>query len=60
MSLGVLVIFCIAFDWARHSNLLMLLLVIAAARFVREGPRHQAVFAALLAVTWGLFELVPP
>lgn len=60
VSLGVLVIFCIAFDWARHSNLLMLPLVIAAARFVREGPRHQAVFAALLALTWGLFELVPP
>ena len=60
VSLGVLVIFYIAFDWARHSNLLMLPLVIAAARFVREGPRHQAVFAGLLALTWGLFELVPP
>jgi len=60
VSLGVLVIFCIAFDWARHSNLLILPLVIAAAQFVRVGWRHQLVFAGILALTWGLLELVPP
>ena len=58
--LGVLVIFCIAFDWARHSNLLMMPLVLAASRFVGAGTRHQLVFAAALALTLLLFWWVPP
>ena len=58
--LGILVIFCIAFDWARHSNLLMLPLVVAATRFCGAGARHRVVAAGLLALTLVLFWLVPP
>ena len=58
--LGVLVIFCIAFDWARHSNLLVMPLVLAASRFVGAGARHQLVFAAALGLTLLLFWWVPP
>ena len=60
VSLGVLVIFCIAFDWARHSNLLVLPLVLAASRFVAAGRLHQLAFAEMLILTFVLFELVPP
>ena len=58
--LGILVIFCIAFDWARHSNLLMLPLVLAARRFVQRGAMHRAVFAGWCGLTLLLFWLVPP
>jgi hypothetical protein len=58
--LGVVVIFCIAFDWARHSNLLMLPLVIASARFLQSGNAYRLVFAGLIGLTLFLFWLVPP
>ena len=58
--LGVLVIFAIAFDWARHSNLLMLPLVVAAVRFLRGGGRYRLAFAGLIGLTLMLFWLVPP
>ena len=60
VGLGVLVIFCIAFDWARHSNLLVLPLTLAAARFVGCGRLHQLVCAGVLALTLLLFWWVPP
>jgi len=46
--LGIGVILCIAFDWNRHSNLLVLPLVIASARFLRAG--HRLAYASLLAL----------
>ncbi len=58
--LGVLVIFCIAFDWARHSNLLMLPLVVAMTRFCSAGLVPRLVAGGLLVVTLLLFWLVPP
>jgi len=60
VGLGVLVIFCIAFDWARHSNLIILPLVIAATRFLGFGNLNRAVFCGLLVLTVFLFWLVPP
>jgi len=58
--LGVTAIFCIAFDWARHSNLLLLPLVLAATRFLQSGNRARFTFAGLLALSVYLFWLVPP
>lgn len=58
--LGILVIFCIAFDWARHSNLLMLPLVVASAHFLAQGNRYRAVFALFLGVSVLLFWWIPP
>lgn len=55
---GVLVIFCIAFDWARHANLVVLPLVLASVRFLAAG--HRAVYAALVALGALLMWLVPP
>lgn len=55
---GVVVIFCIAFDWARHSNLLVLPLVIASLRFLQAG--HRLAYAALLAFGVGLMLWIPP
>jgi hypothetical protein len=44
---GILGIFCIAFDWARHANLIVLPLTLASVRFLAAG--HRARFVGLLA-----------
>ncbi|MCB9877863.1 MAG: hypothetical protein H6835_09705 [Planctomycetes bacterium] len=48
--LGVLAIFCIAFDWARHSNLIVLPLVVAATSVLRGSWRNRAIFAGMIAL----------
>jgi hypothetical protein len=55
---GVLVIFCIAFDWSRHANLVVLPLVLASVRFLAAG--HRVVFAALVAAGALLMLWIPP
>ncbi|MCA3009250.1 MAG: hypothetical protein INH34_12820 [Phycisphaerales bacterium] len=55
---GVFVIFCIAFDWARHSNLVVLPLVLASLRFLAAG--HRALYAGLVALGCGLMLWIPP
>lgn len=55
---GVLAIFCIAFDWARHSNLIVLPLTVAALRFQQAG--HRAVFTMLIAASILLMLCLPP
>lgn len=50
--LGIAAIFCIAFDWNRHSHLIVLPLVPAALRFVQAGFRPA--FAGLAALGVGL------
>lgn len=55
---GVFVIFCIAFDWARHSNLVVLPLVLASVRFLAAG--HRARYAGLVALGCGLMLWIPP
>ncbi|HIE70522.1 MAG TPA: hypothetical protein EYP98_10285 [Planctomycetes bacterium] len=60
VSLGVLVIFCIAFDWARHSNLILLPLIVAGTRFLARGNNNRLLFIGLLGLTLFLFWLVPP
>lgn len=58
--LGILTVFCIAFDWARHSNLLLLPLVIASLAFLASGGKNRVVYAGLLVLSAFLFWLVPP
>jgi len=58
--LGILVIFCIAFDWARHSNLIVLPLVVASAHFLAGGARRRLLYVGLLMLSVFLFWLVPP
>jgi hypothetical protein len=48
MALSAFVIFCIAFDWARHSNLIVVPLVIASLAFLRAG--HRVAYAGLIAL----------
>ncbi|MGK0520425.1 MAG: hypothetical protein ACJAUC_003131 [Planctomycetota bacterium] len=60
VALGIFVIFCIAFDWARHSNLILLPLIIAATRFLAVSNRHRAIFIGLLLLTQVLFWIWPP
>ena len=60
VGLGIFVIFCIAFDWARHSNLILLPLIFAACRFLAVGNRNRLAFAVLLLLTQVLFWIVPP
>ena len=60
VGLGIFVIFCIAFDWARHSNLILLPLIVAATRFLGTGNKNRLVFVGLLLLTQVLFWLVPP
>ena len=55
---GVLAIFCIAFDWARHSNLVVLPLVLASVRFLAAG--HRALYAGLVALGAALMAWLPP
>jgi hypothetical protein len=45
---GIVVIFCIAFDWNRHSNLVVIPMVLAALRFLAAG--HRVAFVALAAL----------
>ena len=58
--LGVAVIFCIAFDWARHSNLILLPLIVAGTRFLAGGNANRLLFGGLLGLSLFLFWLVPP
>lgn len=60
VALGVFVIFCIAFDWARHSNLVLLPLVIAGVRFLQTGHVARATVLVLLGASLLIFWLVPP
>jgi hypothetical protein len=60
VAFGILTIFCIAFDWARHSNLIVLPLVVAGTRFLAVSNRNRLVFGGVLAVTLLLFWIVPP
>jgi hypothetical protein len=55
---GIVVIFCIAFDWARHSNLVLLPLVLASVRFLQAG--HRLAYAGLVALGAGLMLWIPP
>jgi hypothetical protein len=55
---GILAIFCIAWDWNRHSNLLVLPFVLASVRFLAAG--HRAVYAGLVALGAALMSLIPP
>jgi hypothetical protein len=54
--LGIGAIFCIAFDWSRHANLLVVPLVIAAQRFLAAG--HRVLFASV--VTAGAIAMATP
>lgn len=53
--LGILAIFGIAFDWQRHSNLIVLPLVVAATTVLRGGWRSRAIFAGLILLSAALF-----
>ncbi len=55
---GVLAIFCIAWDWSRHANLIVLPLVLATVRFLAAG--HRTWFVGLVAVGVGLMLVIPP
>lgn len=55
---GIAAIFCIAYDWSRHSNLIVLPFVLASVRFLAAG--HRAVFAGLLAASTLLSWAIDP
>ncbi len=46
LLLGIGVIYCIAYDWSRHSNLVVIPLVLASIAFLRAG--HRLLFVALV------------
>jgi hypothetical protein len=56
--LGIAVIFCIAFDWARHANLIVLPFVLASIRFLASGQR--TIYFALVLLGAGLMAWIPP
>lgn len=58
LLLGIGVIYCIAYDWSRHSNLVVIPLVIASIAFLRSGQR--VVFVALVAVGAVLMQIWSP
>lgn len=58
--LGILVIFGIAFDWSRHSNLIILPLVVAGTRFLAGSNLNKLIFMGVLGLTIVLFSLEPP
>lgn len=58
VGVGMLAIFCIAFDWARHSNLIILPLVLASVRFLAAG--HRLAYVALLVAGVVGMVVVPP
>jgi len=55
---GVLAIFCIAWDWSRHANLIALPLVVASLQFLAAG--HRLVYAGIVALGVGLMAWIPP
>jgi hypothetical protein len=55
---GILAIFCIAWDWSRHSNLIALPLAVASLRFLADG--HRLVYAGIVALGVGLMAWIPP
>jgi hypothetical protein len=55
---GMAAIFCIAFDWARHCNLIIIPLVFASLRFLAAG--HRAAYLALLVAGVVAMIIVPP
>jgi hypothetical protein len=46
VGLGIFAIFGIAFDWQRHTNLIILPFVLASVRFLAAG--HRAIYVVLL------------
>jgi len=57
---GILTVFCIAWDWARHSNLLVVPLIVASVPFLAQGGKNRVAYLVLLALTAFLLWLVPP
>lgn len=57
LSLGIAVIYCIAFDWSRHVNLLVIPFVFAAIEFLRAG--HRVLFVGLAAIGTVLTQIWP-
>lgn len=55
---GVLAIFCIAFDWARHTNLIVLPFALASIRFLAAG--YRVWYVGLVALGVALMLWVPP
>lgn len=55
---GILAIFCIAWDWSRHSNLVILPLVMASLRFLQAG--HRLAFVALVGLGVALMAWISP
>jgi hypothetical protein len=55
---GILVIFGIAFDWARHANLVILPLALASVRFLAAGKR--VAYVGLVVLGAGLMLWIPP
>jgi hypothetical protein len=55
---GILAIFCIAWDWSRHSNLIALPLAVASLRFLAAG--HRLVYTGIVALGVGLMAWIPP
>jgi hypothetical protein len=55
---GIGAIFCTAFDWQRHANLIVMPFVIAALRFTAAG--HRALFAGLVALGAALMSWISP
>ncbi|MEO6596754.1 MAG: hypothetical protein ABIP94_18560 [Planctomycetota bacterium] len=50
---GILAVFCIAFDWQRHTNLIVLPFALASVRFLAAG--HRLAYAGLGLVSVLLF-----
>ena len=55
---GMLAIFCIAWDWSRHGNLVILPLVLASLRFLQAG--HRAWYVGLVGSGVALMLWIPP
>ncbi len=55
---GILAIFCIAWDWQRHTNLVVMPLVIASLRFL--ALRHRAAFLTVVGLGTVAMVFVPP
>ena len=57
---GLGAILCIAFDYSRHCNVLVVPFVLAATRFLQRGPVHRAIFVGLVALGAGLMTVWSP
>ncbi len=55
VACGIVAIFCIAFDWARHSHLMVIPLVLAMTRFLAAG--HRVIFVGLMVLGAGLMTM---